>query len=172
MNILKHSIKKFIYGTLPYYFMKGYKPDSPYLKYYKYIRKHGYSRHLYEFKDEYLSMPVDVRKDENRNLYYVLKEDGKRLYFQRTTPPHKIQKYYRALMIEQDQRSAHHYFNNNKDVTGKVFVDVGCAEGYSSLEIIEEAKHVYLFEQNESWLEAIRAMERQGNHCSEVCEQP
>ena len=157
MNILKHSIKKFIYGTLPYYFMKGYKPDSPYLKYYKYIRKHGYSRHLYEFKDEYLSMPVDVRKDENRNLYYVLKEDGKRLYFQRTTPPHKIQKYYRALMIEQDQRSAHHYFNNNKDVTGKVFVDVGCAEGYSSLEIIEEAKHVYLFEQNESWLEAIRA---------------
>ena len=139
MNILKHSIKKFIYGTLPYYFMKGYKPDSPYLKYYKYIRKHGYSRHLYEFKDEYLSMPVDVRKDENRNLYYVLKEDGKRLYFQRTTPPHKIQKYYRALMIEQDQRSAHHYFNNNKDVTGKVFVDVGCAEGYSSLEIIEES---------------------------------
>ena len=137
--------------------MKGYKPDSPYLKYYKYIRNHGYSRHLYEFKDEYLSMPVDVRKDENRNLYYVLKEDGKRLYFQRTTPPHKIQKYYRALMIEQDQRSAHHYFNNNKDVTGKVFVDVGCAEGYSSLEIIEEAKHVYLFEQNESWLEAIRA---------------
>ena len=35
MNVLKHTIKKFIYGTLPYYFMKGYKPDSPYLKYYK-----------------------------------------------------------------------------------------------------------------------------------------
>ena len=33
----------------------------------------------------------------------------------------------------------------------------GCAEGYSSLEIIEEAKHVYLFEQDEQWLEAIRA---------------
>ena len=29
--------------------------------------------------------------------------------------------------------------------------------GYSSLAIIEEAKHVYLFEQNEAWLEAIRA---------------
>ena len=38
MNILKHTIKKFIYGTLPYYFMKGYKPGSPYLKYYEYIR--------------------------------------------------------------------------------------------------------------------------------------
>ena len=64
MNILKHTIKKFIYGTLPYYFMKGYKPGSPYLKYYEYIKEHGYSRHLYEFKDEYANMPVDIQKDD------------------------------------------------------------------------------------------------------------
>ena len=74
MNILKHTIKKFIYGTLPYYFMKGYKPGSPYLKYYEYIKEHGYSRHLYEFKDEYANMPVDVQKDEEKGLYYVQKE--------------------------------------------------------------------------------------------------
>lgn len=73
MNILKHTIKKFIYGTLPYYFMKGYKPGSPYLKYYEYIKEHGYSRHLYEFKDEYANMPVDVQKDEEKGLYYVQK---------------------------------------------------------------------------------------------------
>ena len=41
MNVLKHTIKKFIYGTLPYYFMKGYKPGSPYLKYYEYIKEHA-----------------------------------------------------------------------------------------------------------------------------------
>lgn len=74
MNVLKHTIKKFIYGTLPYYFMKGYKPDSPYLKYYEYIKKHGYSRHLYEFKDEYTNMPVNVQKDEKKGLYYVQQE--------------------------------------------------------------------------------------------------
>ena len=68
MNVLKHTIKKFIYGTLPYYFMKGYKPGSPYLKYYEYIKEHGYSRHLYEFKDEYANMPVDVQKDEEKGL--------------------------------------------------------------------------------------------------------
>ena len=156
MNVLKHTIKKFIYGTLPYYFMKGYKPGSPYLKYYEYIKEHGYSRHLYEFKDEYANMPVDVQKDEEKGLYYVQKEK-KRLYFRKSTPAKKIQKYYRALSMEQDRRSPHHYFNSVKEVTGKVFVDVGCAEGYSSLEIIEEAKHVYLFEQDEQWLEAIRA---------------
>ena len=138
MNILKHTIKKFIYGTLPYYFMKGYKPGSPYLKYYEYIKEHGYSRHLYEFKDEYANMPVDIQKDEEKGLYYVQKEE-KRLYFRKSTPARKIQKYYRALSMEQDRRSPHHYFNSVKEVTGKVFVDVGCAEGYSSLEIIEEA---------------------------------
>lgn len=74
MNILKHTIKKFIYGTLPYYFMKGYKPGSPYLKYYEYIKEHGYSRHLYEFKDEYANMPVDIQKDEEKGLYYVQKK--------------------------------------------------------------------------------------------------
>ena len=111
MNVLKHTIKKFIYGTLPYYFMKGYKPGSPYLKYYEYIKEHGYSRHLYEFKDEYANMPVDVQKDEEKGLYYVQKEK-KRLYFRKSTPAKKIQKYYRALSMEQDRRSPHHYFNS------------------------------------------------------------
>lgn len=86
MNVLKHTIKKFIYGTLPYYFMKGYKPGSPYLKYYEYIKEHGYSRHLYEFKDEYANMPVDVQKDEEKGLYYVQKEK-KRLYFRKALQP-------------------------------------------------------------------------------------
>ena len=54
--------------------MKGYKPGSPYLKYYEYIKEHGYSRHLYEFKDEYANMPVDIQKDEEKGLYYVQKE--------------------------------------------------------------------------------------------------
>lgn len=156
MNRLKHTIKKLIYGTLPYYFMKAYKPDSPYVRYYRYIKNHGYSRHLYEFKDDYADMAVDVRKDEKNGLFYVLK-DNKRLYFRKSTPPKKIQKYYKVLAMEQDKRSPHHYFNNIKEASGKVFVDVGCAEGYSSLEVIEEAKHVYLFEQDTLWLEAIKA---------------
>ena len=78
--------------------MKGYKPGSPYLKYYEYIKEHGYSRHLYEFKDEYANMPVDVQKDEEKGLYYVQKEK-KRLYFRKSTPAKKIQKYYRASSI-------------------------------------------------------------------------
>ena len=156
MNTLKYTLKKFIYGTLPYYLIKGYKPDSPYLRYLKYIKEHGYARHLYEFKDEYADMVIDVRKDEEKELFYIEK-NNRRLYFKKNFNPQKIQRYYKVLSMEQDIRSAHHYFDNVKEVTGKVFIDVGCAEGYSALEIIEEAKHVYLFEQDELWLEAIKA---------------
>ena len=104
----------------------------------------------------------DLVQDTYVELYNIL-EKKKEIYLENCPnfvigiAKKKIQKYYRALSMEQDRRSPHHYFNSVKEVTGKVFVDVGCAEGYSSLEIIEEAKHVYLFEQNESWLEAIRA---------------
>ena len=41
-------------------------------------------------------MPVDVQKDEEKGLYYVQKEK-KRLYFRKSTPAKKIQKYYGLL---------------------------------------------------------------------------
>lgn len=156
MNTLKHSIKKIIYGTLPYFFVKLFKPESHSLRYYKYIKEHGYSRHLYEFRDEYADMRVDVLRDEKKGLFYVEK-DNKRLYFRKGISQKKIQRSYRVLTMEQDKRSPHFYFNGTEDVAGKVFVDVGCAEGYSSLDVIEVAKHIYLFESNELWVEAVEA---------------
>ena len=89
MNVLKHTIKKFIYGTLPYYFMKGYKPGSPYLKYYEYIKEHGYSRHLYEFKDEYANMPVDIRKTR-RKVYTMFKKKRNGSISERALRPGKF----------------------------------------------------------------------------------
>ena len=65
--------------------------------------------------------------DESRGLHYVLK-DGKRLYFRRNTPLDKIARNYRELVMEQDKRSPHHYLESIKEVTGKTFVDIGCAE--------------------------------------------
>ena len=76
MNVLKHTIKKFIYGTLPYYFMKGYKPGSPYLKYYEYIKEHGYSRHLYEFKDEYANMMYRKMRKKAYTMFKKKRSDS------------------------------------------------------------------------------------------------
>lgn len=149
-------IKRLLYGTIPYCVAKVFYPHSPSLKYYKYIKEHKYSRHLYEFREEYSNLGFTIQMDENRGLHYVLR-DGKRLYFRKNTPVSKIERNYRELAIEQDKRSPHHYLEDVKEVAGKTFVDIGCAEGYSSLEVIEEAEHVYLFEQDEQWIEALEA---------------
>lgn len=149
-------IKKIIYGIIPYYFAKIANPESENLKYYKYIMQHGYARHLYEFKDEYTNMDVKVQKDEQNNLYFTML-DNKRLYFKRGLLPEKIQVLYKALAMEQDIRSAHHYLDNIQEVKNKTFVDVGCAEGFTSLFVIEEVNHIYLFESDELWIEALKA---------------
>ena len=36
-------------------------------------------------------------------------------------------------------------------------MDAGCAEGYTSLEVVEEVDHLYLFECDEAWIEALEA---------------
>lgn len=58
--------------------------------------------------------------------------------------------------MEQDVRSPHHYFDSFDEVKGRVFVDVGCAEAFTSLYVIEHVEHVYLFETEELWIEALR----------------
>lgn len=83
-------MKRLLYGAIPYYLTKIFSSHSPSLKYYKYIKDHKYSRHLYEFREEYDDMEVHIQMDESRGLHYVLK-DGKRLYFRRNTPLDKIQ---------------------------------------------------------------------------------
>lgn len=151
------ELKKFIYGALPYYLCKMFYPDSFNIRYYEYIKTHGYARHLFEFKDEYDSKQFPVQEDKELGLHYVLNKQRRRLFFKRGTPIEKIEKYYRILAMEQDTRSPHHYFDKLEEIRGKTFVDVGCAEGFTSLEVIEEAEHIYLFEQDEEWIEALHA---------------
>jgi hypothetical protein len=149
-------IKKILYGTLPYYLIRIIKPLSSNLKYYKYIKEHGYSRHLFEFKDQYMNRKIDIQKDAAKNLYYVL-SGSKRLYFKRDLSIEKIEKLYQTLSMEQDTRSPHHYIDDIQDIKEKTFVDVGCAEGFTSIAVIEDVNHIYLFESDELWIEALHA---------------
>ena len=104
-------IKRFVYGTLPYVACLLFKRDSVNLTYYRYIHRHGYRNHLYEFREEYEAMRVEVRQDAGRNLPYVINRQGRRLYFKRGTSVDKIERMYRALVMEQDPRSPHHYLD-------------------------------------------------------------
>ena len=64
---------------------------------------------------------------------------------------------YRGLLIEQDKRSAHRYVDSYEELKGKTLLDIGAAEAIFTLDTIECIDHAYLFECDESWIEALEA---------------
>lgn len=111
----------------------------------------------YEWIKQYDNFSVEVLQDKKLKLKYVL-HNGKRLYFPKGYSAKFIQNYYRSLVVEQDTKSAHFYFSNDdKCLSGSVFVDVGAAEGIISLNVIDAVDRIIMFECNEAWIEALNA---------------
>lgn len=151
------TIKKYIYGDIPYLCTKIIHPDSKKLKYYKYFKDNGYVRPPYDFAHEYLNMPVEVYDDNGKGLKYVMHREMKKLYFPKSYPSSKIVNLYRMLMLEQDLRSPHHYVDSLDEFNGKTMLDIGSAEGMTSLDAIEHVNFIYLFECEPKWIEALNA---------------
>ena len=123
------KLKSILYGTLPFYYTKVFEPSSPKLAYYDYFRKRGYTRYPYDFAAEYLEMSIAVLWDKEKELPYVMHRGSKRLYFPREYSTSKIEKCYRALLIEQDVRHPHHYADSVEEFRGKTLLVIGSAEG-------------------------------------------
>ncbi|HCC53103.1 MAG TPA: hypothetical protein DEQ30_14545 [Porphyromonadaceae bacterium] len=77
---MKQKLKRIQRGVIPYYLSRLFNPKSPNILYYKYIMKHGYSRHLFTFRHEYDHFDVEIQKDVQKDMYFVIHHD-KRLYF-------------------------------------------------------------------------------------------
>ncbi len=122
-----------------------------------YIQKRDLQTFNYEFVDKYRNLEIDVSYNSNKKMFYVLHEN-KKLYFARfLDTEQKVREYYRGLLIEQDFESPHKYLSSKFDIdVGDVVVDVGAAEGIFTLEIIERSKRVYLIEENEEWIDALK----------------
>lgn len=151
------NFKKFIYGTIPYIYTKIICPDSPKIKYYKYIKEHDYTRHIYDFAPAYINMQVEVMEDKGKGLRYVMHEGDKRLYFPEDFSEQRIQKAYRSLLIEQHPEHPHHYIDSPDEIVDKTILDIGAAEGIFSLSAIEKARMIYLFEYDPKWIKALKA---------------
>lgn len=153
-------------------FMRYYKDaaydDSELNEAVQYIRKNGLKTIPYSFTDNLCFQQVPVHQDMDNGLYYVVR-DNKRLYFKRSMTPVGVQKLYANLMMEQHADSPHRYFDGNFTVSSDdVFVDVGCAEGIISLDVVEKARKICLFECDESWVEALKATFRPWKHKVEI----
>jgi hypothetical protein len=122
----------------------------------QFLRKHGrLELYPYEFINEYDENKVEVYSCDEKNLKYVMHGD-KKLFFPGRSDA-SIKHEYNQLVMEQDKRSPHTYFNNKCSFNeGDIFVDVGAAEGIISLDIVEKAREVYLIECSEDWIKALR----------------
>ncbi len=106
---------------------------------------------------EYMDYDVEVLYDEKLEMSYVMHRN-KKMYFPRSMNAENIRIYYRSNLLEQDIRSAHCYFTDMSIYPiGGVYVDLGAAEGNFSLDLLDRASHIYLFEGDEKWVEALEA---------------
>jgi hypothetical protein len=127
------------------------------LVYYHYIVKYGDAHHLFLFAPEYDGLELTTYYDNDCGMNYVfLPNHEKRLYFKRDMPVEKVKGMVKALLMEQDYRSPHRYFDHISEFEGKTLLDVGAAEGILSLMAIDYVEHAYLFECEEGWIEALQ----------------
>ncbi len=121
-----------------------------------FLKQNPLSVFPYPFYLNYVNKTIDVLRDKENGLPYVL-HFGKKLYFKKNWSTQHIIEAYRFLLAEQDENSGHCYLNKDYNLElNDVVVDVGAAEGIFALKEIENIKHVYLIETDNEWIEALK----------------
>ena len=100
---------------------------------------------------------IHLTLDQETKLNFAL-INGKRMFFKRGWTESKCIEYCYSILEEQDENSPHRYLSESFTVqTDDIVVDVGAAEGIFSLDVIERASKIYLFEVDSGWTEALEA---------------
>jgi len=110
----------------------------------------------YEWIKHYKSENIDAHFDEKSHMYFVYAGANK-LYFPKNFSKQKSADYYNSILIEQDEHSPHRYETGQFKVSqGDVIAEIGAAEAFWTLSNIEKVKEAYIFECEESWIEALQ----------------
>ncbi len=123
----------------------------------EYLYSHTLDVFNYEFVDKYIDFNPDIIRDDSNGLLFTM-HNGKKMYFSRKySNVSDAKRYFKSICVEQDIDSPHRYLAKDFSVKqGDVVIDVGVAEGNFSLDIIDDAKKVYLIEADPLWTEALR----------------
>lgn len=109
-----------------------------------------------EFVDRIKCSKIHLEYDDNLHMFYV-DHYGNKLYFHRGyTRKKQVINTYRTILLEQDARSPHRYLYENEDLSGYNIIECGSAEASFSLDCVEVANRVYIFEADNRWEEALR----------------
>lgn len=138
------------------YFIQPFFSQNEAIKAYAFMKKNGVTTYPGEYLLEYNNMTILLEYDERRSLYFIYHK-MKKLYFPRSYSQTRILEIYKSLIVEQNEKSPHRYVNEYSQLKDKVLLDIGAAEGIFSLDTIEYAKRIYLFECDDDWIEALKA---------------
>ena len=165
---LRDKIYKVVLGDLMFFirnseaYFKGFflnlfgwmLPKTEKRQAYAFIGRHGIVSCPGEFMLKYRNTKINVFRDEDKNMSYVM-HNGRKLFFPDRYSEQQLITLYRSLITEQDPESAHRYVVSYDELKDRTLLDIGSAEGIFSLDTIEYVKHVYMFECEEFWIEAL-----------------
>lgn len=121
----------------------------------KYIMRHGLNAFPRACMHQSFYREEDVKRDPNTGLLYILYK-GNKMYFKREYDVQGVMSDANQLLGEQQEHSPHKYLQGLVHAEeGDIIFDIGASEGIFALEVIKEAKHVYLFEADAGWVEAL-----------------
>jgi hypothetical protein len=123
----------------------------------EYLASHPLQAYPYRFVEGYRPSDVSVEHDSRKGLPYATYH-GRRLYYPRGMSDEDIRISVFGLLMEQDPASPHRYLTPEVSPNaGDVVADIGAAEGTFSLDVVEQAGKVYLFEPDTRWHEPLGA---------------
>lgn len=120
-----------------------------------YLMNHKATVFNYSFADKVDSMEVVINKDDDCDMYYIMR-NGMKMFFPASWNAEQIETYYKTVFIEQDEKSPHRYITDHLSLKGKVILDIGGAEGIFAVDVLHQAAKIYIFECDETWLPPLR----------------
>ncbi|MBM3400037.1 MAG: FkbM family methyltransferase [Bacteroidetes bacterium] len=138
------------------YLFQAFLPKNDLNKALSFMGRHGLTSYPADYMLDYKRKITDIAFDESKKLHYCL-HNGKKLYFTAAFTKDRIERLYKSLITEQDSRSAHRYIDDYDKLNNYTLLDVGSAEGTFTLDNIDRLKHVYLFESEPYWIDALKA---------------
>lgn len=124
-----------------------------------FIKENGITWCPYDWIKDYedKKQHIEVIFDDKSNLRFVF-HNSKRLYFPSQFSDDQIKSLYVEVQKTDDKRSPHRYFSKEYNIeSDDIFLDIGAAEGFLSLDCIEKVKKVYIFEGDQIWIPALEA---------------
>lgn len=89
-------------------------------------------------------------------MYYAIRNGNKMYLSKKYNTAEMAAICYRNICVEQDKNSPHRYLSKNFNIIrGGILVDIGAAEGFFSLDNINNFRKIYLIEYDLNWIQAL-----------------